>query len=60
MPPAQFGTSPLDMTKFAMVLPSGNYKLLLVPWMCISSTGAELAATYTTSKITVAGDSVKD
>lgn len=56
---ARFGSG-LDSTKYAMALPPGSYKLILMPLMAYSGTYQAVPMTFKTDKAAVSGDLVKN
>jgi hypothetical protein len=56
---AQFGSG-LDSMKYAMAIPAGSYKLILIPIMVYSSTFQTIPMTFKTDKVTISKDTVKN
>ena len=56
---AQFGSG-LDSMKYAMAVPAGGYKLILIPLMVYSSTFQTIPMTFKTDKVTISKDTVKN
>jgi len=56
---AQFGSGSETM-KYAMAVPAGGYKLILIPFMVYSSTVQTIPMTFKTDKVTISKDTVKN
>lgn len=55
---AQFGSGS-DTMKYAMAVPAGSYKLLLIPLMVFSSAHQTIPMTFKTDKVTISQDALK-
>ncbi len=56
---AQFGSG-LDSTKYAMAVPAGSYKLILMPLLGYSSTMQPIPMTFKTDGVTISKDTVEN
>ena len=56
---AQFGSGS-DTMKYAMAVPAGSYKLILIPIMVFNSTHQTIPMTFKTDKVTISKDTVKN
>ena len=56
---AQFGSGS-DTMKYAMAVPAGSYKLILIPLMVFNNTHQTIPMTFKTDKVTISKDTVKN